>query len=367
MKKHIAAQAVITALLIIINGLSWLSAAAADFYHRHIYHHAAGVMSRICGAVPFSVGEVMIMLGILILVLFPVLLIISAVRGNRKLRRMSTVIFCGILVFIFMTETLNCFVLYHTTELTDRLSPYSTSDMTTDEVVDMCAKMIERANALAPVIDRDDKGRPALPDDLAGEAEAAFSRMTDDFPELAGYCTPPKKIQSSMIMTQFDLQGIFFPFSLEANYNAELSPARVPSTVFHELCHVKGFIREDEANFLAAVACMKSDEPVVRYSGYIICMNYLYGEAVRYASEEDIYMLRSLLTSQVAKDNTFVSEEYMKQVEEKAVVSTEVMNEVADTAIDTTLRVNGISDGSKSYGRMVTLLLMYDSRMGYAE
>ncbi|MBR4224258.1 MAG: DUF3810 domain-containing protein [Oscillospiraceae bacterium] len=367
MKKNIIAIAVTTVILLIVNGLAWLSASAVDFYHLHIYCPMSRLMSRICGIVPFSVGEIMIGLGIGILIVYPILLIVSVIAKKRPLRRVSTVVFCWILVFILMTETLNCFVLYHTTELTTRLSVYKSPDITTDEVVSLCADMILRADALAPVIDRDEKGRPALPADLRAEAERSFSRMTDEFPELYGYCTPPKVLKSSMLMTQFNLQGIYFPFSLEGNYNGELSPARVPCTTFHELCHVKGFIREDEANFLSTVACMESDVPVIRYSGYITSMNYLYGEAARYASEEDIYMLRSLLTEQVAADNTFVSEEYMRQVEEKAVVSTEVMNEVSDTAIDTTLKVNGITDGSASYGRMVTLLVMYDGQMAYRE
>lgn len=367
MKKHIRAMMIISCLLLIINGISWISVPVTDFYHRYIFCPVSRVMSHIAGVLPFSLGEIMIALGILILIAFPVLLAVSFAKKNKRLRSISSIVFCWILVYIFLTETLNCFVLYHTTELTDRLSAYADDNYDHNDVVRMCADMIRRANALAPVIERDGAGRPAVPADISAQAEQCFSRLTYDFPELAGYCPQPKRLQSSMLMTQFDLQGVYFPFSLEANYNAELSPARVPCTAFHELCHVKGFIREDEANFLSAAACMKSDDPVIRYSGYIICMNYLYGEALEYASDEDIYMLCSLLTEEVAKDNTFVSEEYMREVEEKAVVPTEVMNEVSHTAIDTTLKVNGIEDGEESYNRMVTLLLMYDSRMGYLE
>ena len=57
MKKNIIAIAVTTVILLIVNGLAWLSASAVDFYHLHIYCPMSRLMSRICGIVPFSVGE----------------------------------------------------------------------------------------------------------------------------------------------------------------------------------------------------------------------------------------------------------------------------------------------------------------------
>ena len=160
-------------------------------------------------------------------------------------------------------------------------------------------------------------------------------------------------------MTSFDLQGVYFPFTLEANYNKALSPARVPSTVMHELSHLKGFIREDEAGFIAYLACLEAEEPEVRYSGYISASNYLLSACRKSLPYEEYYRLCTLISPEVRKDNTFVSEEYMEYIRQKAVISTETTKAVSDKAIDTTLKVGGITDGSKSYGRMVDLLLEY--------
>ena len=74
---------------------------------------------------------------------------------------------------------------------------------------------------------------------------------------------------------------------------------------------------------------------------------------------EEYYRLCTLISPEVRKDNTFVSEEYMEYIRQKAVISTETTKAVSNKAIDTTLRVGGITDGSKSYGRMVDLLLEY--------
>ena len=45
-----------------------------------------------------------------------------------------------------------------------------------------------------------------------------------------------------------DLMGIYFPFSMEANYNQDMYKAKLPDTICHELAHTKGYIQEDEAN-----------------------------------------------------------------------------------------------------------------------
>ena len=43
----------------------------------------------------------------------------------------------------------------------------------------------------------------------------------------------------------------------------------IPHTICHELSHLKGFMREDEANFIGYLACIGSDSPDFRYSGYL--------------------------------------------------------------------------------------------------
>lgn len=41
----------------------------------------------------------------------------------------------------------------------------------------------------------------------------------------------------------------------------------IPVTMCHELSHLSGYMREDEANFIAFLACLQSDDPEFRYSG----------------------------------------------------------------------------------------------------
>ena len=73
----------------------------------------------------------------------------------------------------------------------------------------------------------------------------------------------------------------------------------------------------------------------------------------------------------VKADDIFLTEEAWEQVEEKAVVETAVVKAASNQFTQTTLVANGVSDGMKSYGRVVQLLLeyydgiLYDSAVDY--
>ena len=64
----------------------------------------------------------------------------------------------------------------------------------------------------------------------------------------------------------------------------------IPHTICHELSHLKGFMREDEANFIGYLACIGSDSPDFRYSGYLTGWVYA-GNALAKADLEAYYGL----------------------------------------------------------------------------
>ena len=175
--------------------------------------------------------------------------------------------------------------------------------------------------------------------------QAAGERYTS----LAGYYPQPKPVTVSWILSVQQLSGIYSPFTIEANYNREMTDYNIPSTACHELSHLKGFAREDEANFIAYLACMASDNPEFNYSGamlaYIHANNALYG-----AGEVELYReIRDSLCD-TAKRDLIANSAFWDQYEGKvAEVSTQVNNSY--------LQLNNQSDGVKSYGRVVDLLL----------
>lgn len=352
--------AVTAVMMIILNGISWISPSMADFHMKYIFPAVSIPFSYAVGILPFSLGEVLIVIGVLLLLAAPVLFIVLSLKKRTETVKKAAFFYCSVLTFILVTETMNCFILYHTSEFSDKYHHSAGKDgFTSKQLITLCEEMIAEANDLSAQVNRNSEGDIILPDDLRGLCEESFERLSTEYPELAGRCPQPKRINASMLMTQFDLQGVYFPFSMEANFNPRLSPARTPCTVIHELSHLKGFIREDEAGFIAYRACSVSGNTELRYSGTLSAMGYLLNAVYSNASREEYSRLASMISDNVRKDNIFVSEEFKKLIEEKSVIPTAAANAVSEKAIDTTLILNGVSDGSRSYGRMVDLLLEY--------
>ena len=109
-------------------------------------------------------------------------------------------------------------------------------------------------------------------------------------------------------------------------------------------------MQEEEANFIAWLACQGADDPDFRYSGslrgWISCMNVLYR-----ADPERWAEIRVLLSPAVEPDLA-ANRAYWAKYEGK-------IAEIAETVNDNYLKANGQSDGVKSYGRMADLIVAY--------
>lgn len=73
----------------------------------------------------------------------------------------------------------------------------------------------------------------------------------------------------------FGISGYYNPFLGEANMDRAFRPLYVPFLYAHELAHAYGFADEGTANFLAYMACERSEDLFVKYSGRIIYLQYL--------------------------------------------------------------------------------------------
>ena len=83
---------------------------------------------------------------------------------------------------------------------------------------------------------------------------------------LEGYYPQPKKTSGLRTPLIRPLTGVYSPFTLEANYNSDMPDYNIPFTACHELSHLRGFMQEDEANFIAFLACSSSESIDFQYS-----------------------------------------------------------------------------------------------------
>ena len=150
-------------------------------------------------------------------------------------------------------------------------------------------------------------------------------------------------------MSYTEITGIFFPFTLEANVNTSIPDFAIPYTMCHELTHLRGFMREDEANFIAYLACVEYDDIEFQYCGTMLAL--IHASNALYEQDRILYdEVRTTYGEGVLQDfkanNTYWSKY------EDTVIST-----VSNQMNDSYLKANNQKDGVQSYGRMVDLLL----------
>lgn len=361
MKKRYIIPLAISLFMVLLNVIARLSTDFSDFYMRYIFHYISVPFSFLSGMFPFSVGEFLQYLGALILIIgLPVFIILLIFRkkSRRKVAMIGILSIMWILTYILTTETLNCFIMYRCTKFSDRYFP-ETHEHNDEEFVAMYRDIIEKCNELAPLVERDENGYFILTDDLTDAARSAMKKASEKYPELKGYYPRPKPIMYSYFYSQSGILGIYYPYTMESNYNRDIMDICLPSTICHEYSHLKGFILEDEANFISFIATVLSDSTDFRYSGYIGALEYVRNQAYDNDISEAI-ALEDTISPLVAKDAyCFLPESYFEENKQQEFIPTETVKVISDTAVDSNLKFNGVEDGIKSYNRMVNLLLDY--------
>lgn len=364
-KKYLVQYIIIAVILTVcavICAFSRSSAAFADSYRDNVFLKLQAVFGRISGALPFSLGELMIAIavsgGISLIAVYIVLMIQK--KGKRgKISAVCSLIVLWIAAFVMLTETLNCFIMYRCSSFAS-VHGIGEEKFTAEELYSLAMTITEKCNEAEALIERDENGNMLITCDVYVETKAAMQNISYEYPTLSGYYPDPKAILCSGVMTRFDLLGIYFPFSLEANYNKNMYNSELPETICHEFAHLKGWIKEDEANFISYLACIESDSPELVYSGYMSALSYLRSKVYREASisDEDKAVLFSAANDNVVHDLVEKGRIFREAKETKLGTA---MSVVSDKAMETSLRLNGVSDGVKSYGRFVDLLLNYYS------
>ena len=379
-------------LTVLLNLLSWNSTVFCDTYATYIFPIWVNTSGRVTGLFPFSVGEWMIAAGILTLILAvlcgltTLLLRIFHKKCPRALRNYLR-FFAWVLAVVCLVMTLNCFMLYHVTPFSEKYpgggqasrtggSVSGQSAYTIEEFLRLRNRVAERCNELSAQVERDETGYIVYSGsssqtggtiDMQDKAREEMRKLGETYPQLAGFYPRPKPLFYSDFMCQQNMLGWYFPFSMEANYNEVAYVMNLPATMCHELAHLKGFIYEDEANFIGYLACVQSDDIYFEYSGYLSVLGYLERDLLKAAKEEpqafeDAVREQGLvkLLDAVYEDDIFVTDEEWERIEGKAILDTETVSKATDAFVDTTLKANGVEDGMISYSRVVELMLMYE-------
>ena len=288
-----------------------------------------------------------------------IVLIIIKKGRRKKVGKVFGYVYLWIITFVVVVQVNNCFVLYRTSNFA-QMHDLPQNEHTNEQLEALGYGVIEGLNKAAEEVERDSKGCVVMNCDYDETAKKAMKNLGKEFRNLDGYYVTPKPIICSFFMSQMNLTGIYFPFSMEANYNNDAYKAKLPCTVCHELAHTRGYIQEDEASFIAVLACIRSDDANYRYAGYLTALTYVRNKIFDYADDDKKAEFDSAISDKVWADID-ANREYWDSVKEKkdTVFDSQTVSKISSDFVDNNLKLNGVEDGSKSYGRMVDLMLNY--------
>lgn len=357
-------------LVVTVNVLSWNSKTLCDRIRQSIFRITQYVQGHISSLFPFSIGEFLLVLAVLLasasLALF-VVLFVGRLRGRAgkehrpgKFARRYYDLLLWVVAIVSVVMSTNCFVLYHCSSFSEMYMPESGREYGVKELAIVRDHVVKQCNALAQEMERDEDGYIVYAGDMERRAVKEMERLGETYPLLGGYYPEPKKLTFSGFFSQQYMMGYYFPFSMEANYNGAMYIANVPATICHELSHVKGFMCEDDANFIGYLACISSEDAFFRYSGYLSVLDYLERDLYESPGNSgEIYLTCEAWSPLVERDNIFLTREAWEEVEEGAILDTETLKRASRSFLETNLQVNGVEEGIASYGDVVRMLLIY--------
>lgn len=339
-------------LAFLIKWLMSLSPAWTEkYYSQGIYKIIMQPVSLLTGLIPLSLSEITIILLVLYLPIRLTILIVKGVKTHQwslLIHFLANIVMVGSLWFFIQTMvwTIN----YERLSFADNAG-IEIRESSVDELADLCRSLIQNTNELREEVMEDEKGVMVLKGgfkSLAERSRMAYEEAQKRYPFLSGKYGPPKPVLLSRWMSHTNIIGIYSCLTGEANIDVDIPDMEIASTALHEMAHQRGFAREDEANYISYIACMAHPDTDIRYSGSVLALQYSMNAL--YAADPDQYMELTDLYSEAYLRDLKDEQAYWKQFQG-------ITKMVADKVNDTYLKMNGESDGVKSYGRMVDLLL----------
>ncbi|NLG04022.1 MAG: DUF3810 domain-containing protein [Clostridia bacterium] len=283
MKRVFVSSMILIMISATLNMLAVFSPEFSQWYAEHIFTKWTTMVSRLFSFTCNSVFEWIIVIGL-------ILLIYNLLKQRRRIRqKQMTVRDCvcqdaGVVLFIlavaYLIFMISFGINYHRTPFYES-EQIKRTEYGVEDLIHTCEYLTDQVNNEAKRMRLDTWGSATVNEaNVENRATETFARASDLYPSLSGYVPKPKTFKLYQGMSSQLLMGISIPFTMEAHYNDDMPSFQIPDTICHEFAHIKGFMREEEAGFIAYLVCISSPYSDFRYSGYLsaytYCMNDLY-------------------------------------------------------------------------------------------
>ena len=326
---------------------------AGEAYARDVYPVVSFCLSAIAAIFPFSLCEIVVIVGSLFLILFPFYAKRKAKRSWKHIAFIEVEVILWVYVWFYWGWGMN----YFRENIFER-SQVSHARYDESRFKTFLVSYADSLNAAYCVPTDRDKNCRALESSIKNIYRAVPSVF--GLSEAFGYQHPKLSLINGLY-SKVGVLGYIGPFFCESHVNREVLPLQYPFTYAHELSHLLGVSEEAEANFWAYQTCIRSGNRFVRYSGYFGLLPYVYTNARATLSSEDFETWRASVRPEVLlalrEKEEYWDERYSR-----------LMGTVQNVLYEWYLKGNRISSGQKNYGEVIGIILsMPQGWWNYAE
>lgn len=402
---HIYLLALLLDLLALAaNQLAARSSAFANAYSHYVYRVLSLGLGSVTGLLPFSVVELLLYATILFVLFDFVKQLRRAIRAfteclhpasaaqpraggvsqtfppqadaarpaqllaaARPLRRFLGHLFL-ILSTLLVLYVFLCGINYHRTSFSQEAGLSVTLDehgTVYDEadLIALCDYLVTEINATEAQLDvpfigqtmETPKASAAWLWHAGRTGQRAMEKLGQRYSRLSGHYPFPKPILNTWLLSVQQTTGVYSPFTVEANYNRDIAYYDIPFTICHELSHLRGYMQEEEANFIGVLATIGANDLYFNYSGYVSAWVYA-GNALARIDSTAFATLYARINARTRQDMLY-NNAYWKQFEGKPAEAHEQLN-------DAYLKIQGQATGVRSYGHVTDLMLEYFAKNG---
>jgi hypothetical protein len=230
---------------------------------------------------------------------------------------------------------------YQRLPLTAKLD-WDAKRVTRQAALDLARTAIEHLNAEVSAA----RGQPMPgPEQWRPALERSFREVVRELghrPDFSGVA--PRTSLVNPFLEAGGVDGFVNPFGYEVILDANVLAFEKPFLLAHEWSHLAGFADESEANFIGILACLRSDLPAIRYSGWLNLSLYLPRQ------NRDATHSWPELSGQVAGDIAAIRERARKHLNP-------VVRNAQRQFYDRFLKANRVSAGLGSYGLVARLMV----------
>ncbi|AXT60476.1 DUF3810 domain-containing protein [Aquimarina sp. AD10] len=333
--------------IILVKVLSFFPEFIERFYSNGFFIYTSKILRYVFGWIPFSFGDLLYTFLIIMLIRF----LITKVFTRKIIWRE---------VFLDIGATFSivyaCFHIlwgmnYYRLPLHEILK--IDDQYTEQELIDVSNQLIKQANMLHKQLEPNDSLSVKMPyskEEVFQKTIPAYDQLNTIFPDLKYHPKSIKKSILSLPLTYMGFSGYLNPITNEAQVNGLILNYKAPTTSCHEEAHQLGFAKENEANFIAALATIKFDDIYFKYSGTTFALKFCLNDLYLRDEQKAICLIEELRPG-IRKNYREVNE-FWESYENP-------FEPIFKDTYDSYLKANNQPDGLETYSYVVALLVNY--------